>query len=87
MVLPFELRLTKNLSCDTMKSTLEKMMASFTDDFYLEDDSAAWAYQEELEFRQWYEEIGWLEDINAELREIAESERETEVSECLLTFE
>ncbi len=62
-------------------------MAGFVDDFYLEDDSAAWAYQEELEYRQWYEEIGWMEDINAELRELADAEREAEVSECLLTFE
>lgn len=61
-------------------------MASFVDDFYLEDDSAALAYLEELEYRQWYEEIGWIEDINAELREIADSEREKEVSECLLTY-
>lgn len=61
-------------------------MASFVDDFYLEDDSAALAYLEELEYRQWYEEIGWIEDINAELREIADSERESEVSECLLTY-
>lgn len=61
-------------------------MASFVDDFYLEDDSAALAYLEELEYRQWYEEIGWIEDINAELREIADAEREKEVSECLLTY-
>ena len=61
-------------------------MASFVDDFYLEDDSAALAYMEELEYRQWYEEIGWIEDINAELREIADAEREKEVSECLLTY-
>jgi len=62
-------------------------MAGFVDDFYLEDDSAAWAYQAELEYRQWYEEIGWMEDINEELRELADAERESEVSECLLTFE
>ncbi len=62
-------------------------MAGFVDDFYLEDDSAAWAYQEELEYRQWYAEIGWLEEVNAELREIADAEREKEVSEWLLTFE
>jgi len=61
-------------------------MASFVDDFYLEDDSAALAYLEQLEYQQWYEEIGWIEDINAELREIADSERESEVSECLLTY-
>jgi len=61
-------------------------MASFVDDFYLEDDSAALAYLEQLEYQQWYEEIGWIEDINAELREIADAEREKEVSECLLTY-
>jgi hypothetical protein len=69
-----------------MKSTLEKMMASFVEDFYLEDDSAALAYLEELEYRQWYEEIGWMDDINAELREIADTERENDVSEYLLTY-
>jgi len=69
-----------------MKSTLEKMMASFVDDFYLEDDSAALAYMQELEYRQWYEEIGWREDINAELREIAETEREKVVREYSLTY-
>ena len=61
-------------------------MASFVDDFYLEDDSAALADLEQLEYQQWYEAIGWIEDINAELREIADSERESEVSECLLTL-
>ena len=61
-------------------------MASFVDDFYLEDDSAALAYLEQLEYQQWYEEIGWIEDINAELRQIADEERENEVSECLLTY-
>ena len=61
-------------------------MASFVDDFYLEDDSAALAYLEQLEYQQWYEAIGWIEDINAELREIADAEREKEVSECLLTY-
>jgi hypothetical protein len=69
-----------------MKSTLEKMMASFVDDFYLEDDSAALAYMQELEYRQWYEEIGWREDINAELREIAETENEKVVREYSLTY-
>ena len=61
-------------------------MASFVDDFYLEDDSAALAYMQELEYRQWYEEIGWREDINAELREIAETENEKVVREYSLTY-
>lgn len=62
-------------------------MASFVDDFYLEDDNAAWAYQQELEYREWYESGGWIEEVNAELREIADAEREKEVSVCLLTYE
>ncbi len=57
------------------------------DDISIEEDPGYLAYQAELEYRQRYEEIGWMEDINAELRELADAEREAEVSECLLTFE
>lgn len=60
-------------------------MAGFVDDFYLEDDSAAWAYQQELEYRQWYDEIGWLEEVNAQLRDAADADREFYVSMHSLT--
>ena len=63
------------------------MACEFVEDFYIEDDSAALAYIQQLEYQQWYEEIGWMEDVNAELQEIADSEREFNVSECLLTNE
>jgi hypothetical protein len=72
-----------------MKSTLEKMMAAFDDfdDITCEEDSGYLAYQAELEYREWYENGGWMEEVNAELRELAESEFETKVSECLLTYD
>lgn len=65
-----------------MKSTLDKMLSGFVDDFYLEDDPSALAYMQQLEYQKWYQEIGWMEEINSELRAIAESEQ---VSEYLLT--
>ena len=61
------------------------MACEFVEDFYIEDDSAALAYIQQLEYQQWYEETGWMEDVNAELQEIANSERDFNVSECLLT--
>lgn len=63
------------------------MACEFVEDFYIEDDSAALAYIQQLEYQQWYEETGWMEDVNAELQEIANSERDFNVSECLLTNE
>jgi hypothetical protein len=71
-----------------MKTTLEKMMAcDFVEDFYIEDDTAAMAYMQQLEYQQWYNEVGWIDEVNAELQEIVDSEREFNVSECLLTNE
>jgi len=55
------------------------------DDISIEDDPQYLAYQARLEYQEWYNEIGWIKDINAELREIAEAEHNLEVSECLLT--
>jgi hypothetical protein len=55
------------------------------DDITIEEDPGYAAYQAELEYRQWYEEGGWIEEVNAELAEIAESERENNVSEYSLT--
>ena len=71
-----------------MKSTLEKIMNSFDDfdDITCEEDSGYLAYQAELEYREWLESGAWMEEVNAELREIADAEREKEVSECLLTY-
>lgn len=63
------------------------MACEFVEDFYIEEDSAALAYIQQLEYQQWYAEVGWMEDLNAELREIGDSERELNVSECLLTNE
>lgn len=57
------------------------------DEISIEEDPGYLAYQAELEYRQWYEEGGWIEEVNAELREIADAEREAYVSECLLTYE
>jgi len=55
------------------------------DDITCEEDSGYLAYQAELEYREWLESGAWIDDVNAELREIADAEREAEVSECLLT--
>lgn len=57
------------------------------DDISIEEDPGYLAYQAELEYRQWYEEIGWMEDVNAELQVAGDELREQEVSEYLLTFE
>ena len=63
------------------------MACDFVEDFYIEDDTAAMAYMQQLEYQQWYNEVGWIDEVNAELQEIVDSEREFNVSECLLTNE
>ena len=55
------------------------------DDITCEEDPGYLAYQAELEYREWLESGVWIDDVNAELREIADAEREAEVSEYLLT--
>lgn len=63
------------------------MACDFVSDFYIEDDSAAMAYMQELEYQQWYNEVGWIDEVNAELQETMNFERDFNVSECLLTNE
>lgn len=56
------------------------------DDITIEEDPGYAHYQLMLEYQQWYEEGGWIDEVNAELQEIADSEREKDVSEYLLTY-
>jgi hypothetical protein len=45
-----------------------------TDELELYDGSG-WAYEIMLEFQKWYEEEGWIEDVNSELRFASLEER------------
>lgn len=40
---------------------------NITQELEMYDDSG-WAYEQQLEFQRWYETVGWLDEVNSELR-------------------